>query len=122
VNGTYEAPYGLRVTPQVRNQSGQPYARTISAGTANGINYGSARILAEPIGTRRQDTVTLADVRVEKVFRLPARRSVSAFVDGYNLFNTNAATNINWSSSSTFLTPSTIVPPRIARFGMKFDW
>lgn len=86
-----EAPYGLRITPSLRNQSGQPYARTFSAGSANGINYGSAR-------------------------------AVSGFVDGYNLFNTNAATNINWSSGATYLTPSTIVPPRIARVGVKFDW
>jgi hypothetical protein len=47
---------------------------------------------------------------------------VSGFVDGYNLLNTNAASNINWASGSTFLTPSTIVPPRIARFGLKVDF
>ncbi len=122
INGTYEAPYGVRVTPSLRNQSGQPYGRTFSAGAANGINYGSARILAEPIDTHRQDTINIVDVRVEKVVHLAAARTVSAFVDGYNLFNTNAATNINWSSGSTYLTPSTIGPPRIARVGVKFDW
>jgi hypothetical protein len=122
INGTYEAPYGLRVTPSLRNQAGQPYARTFSAGTANGINYGSARILAEPIGSRRQDAINIVDVRVEKVIHLAGARNLTGFVDGYNLFNTNAATNINWSSGATFLTPSTIVPPRLARVGLKFDW
>jgi hypothetical protein len=121
VNGTYEARYGIRVTPQIRNQSGEPYGRTFVAGAANGINYGTARILAEPIDTRRQDTVTIADVRVEKAIRLGGR-SLSGFFDAYNLFNTNAATNINWGSGSTFLTPSSIIPPRIARVGVKFDW
>lgn len=43
-------------------------------------------------------------------------------MDGYNLTNTNAATNSNWSSGATYLTPSPIVPPRLARFGAKFDW
>jgi hypothetical protein len=122
INGTYEAPYGIRITPSVRNQSGQPYGRTISVAAANGINYGTARILTEPIDTHRQDNITIVDVRVEKAFRVWTARTLSAFVDGYNLTNTNAATNINWSSGSTFLTPSTIIPPRLARFGVKFDW
>ena len=89
---------------------------------ANGINYGTARILTEAISTHRQDTITIFDVRVEKAFKLAHRQNLSVFMDGYNLTNTNAATNINWSSGATFLTPSTIVPPRLARFGAKFDW
>jgi hypothetical protein len=122
VNATYEAGYGIRVTPSIRNQSGQPYGRTISAGAANGINYGTARILTEPIDTHRQDTITILDVRVEKGFKLAPGRNLSVFVDGYNLTNSNAATNINWSSGATYLTPSTIIPPRLARFGAKFDF
>jgi hypothetical protein len=122
INGSYEAKYGIRITPSIRNQSGQPYGRTISAGAANGINYGSARILVEPIDTHRQDMITVLDVRVEKAFKIAGRRTVSAFVDGYNLANSNAATNINWSSGATYLTPSTIIGPRLARFGAKFDW
>jgi hypothetical protein len=122
INGSYEARYGVRITPSLRNQAGQPYGRTISAGTANGINYGTARMLTEAISTHRQDMITVFDVRVEKAFRIAAGRTLSVFADGYNLTNTNAATNINWSSGATFLTPSTIVPPRLARFGAKFDW
>ena len=122
INGTYEAKYGIRITPSLRNQSGQPYGRTISVAAANGINYGTARILTEAIDTRRQDNITILDVRVEKGFKLAPGRTLSVFMDGYNLTNSNAATNINWSSGATFLTPSTIIPPRLARFGAKFDW
>ena len=122
INGSYEAKYGIRITPSIRNQGGQPYGRTISAAAANGINYGTARILVEPITTRRQDMITVVDVRVEKSFKLAGRTALSAFVDGYNLANSNAATNINWSSGATFLTPSTIIGPRLARFGVKFDF
>ncbi|HEY2149959.1 MAG TPA: carboxypeptidase regulatory-like domain-containing protein [Vicinamibacterales bacterium] len=121
VNGTYEAKYGIRITPSLRNQSGQPYGRTISAAAANGINYGTARILVEPIDTHRQDNVTILDVRVEKAIKLGSQ-TLSGFIDGYNLSNSNAATNINWSSGATYLTPSTIIGPRLARIGVKFDW
>jgi hypothetical protein len=44
------------------------------------------------------------------------------FIDGYNLTNANPAANITWSSGSTFLLPVTIIAPRLARFGVKFDW
>ena len=122
INASYDTKYGIRITPSLRNQSGQPYGRTFSAGTANGINYGTARILTEPISSQRQDMINVLDVRVEKAFKVASRRTLSVFMDGYNLTNTNAATNINWSSGATFLTPSTIIPPRLARFGAKFDW
>jgi hypothetical protein len=103
-------------------QAGQPYARTINAGAANGINYGTQRILAEPIGSRQQDNIVLLDARVEKVIKIGGGRSVSIFGDGFNLTNANPASNITWSSGSTFLLPVTIVSPRLARIGAKLDW
>lgn len=118
INGTYEAPWGLRLTPAVRLQSGQPFARTFQVT----MNYGSQRFLAEPVGSRQQDNIVLVDTRVEKVFRIAGNRSVSGFFDAYNITNTNAAQNINWASGSTFLKPSSIVAPRVFRFGVKLDW
>jgi hypothetical protein len=119
VNGSYDAPWGLRLTPAIRLQSGQPYARTFVAS----MNYStSQRILAEPFGTRRQDHIVLVDTRLEKVFHIAKGRTVSGFIDGYNLTNANPAANIVWSSGASFLIPTTIVPPRLFRFGAKFDW
>jgi hypothetical protein len=117
LHGTYDAPWGVRLTPVLRHQSGQPFGRTFSAP----LRYGSVRILAEPVGTRRMDHLTIVDLRLEKGFRLPGRRRVAGFVDVFNVFNTNAEQNASWSSGS-FLRPLTIVPPRIARIGAKLDW
>lgn len=118
IHGTYAAPWDFKITPLLRHQSGQPFGRTFVAR----LNFGSQVVLAEPIDSRRQDNVTLFDLRVEKVFRLTARTKVSAFLDGYNLFNANPEQNIAWSSGSSFLRPLSIVPPRIFRFGTKFEW
>ena len=118
INGSYDAPGGLRITPAVRMQSGQPYARTFLAS----LNYGSQRILAEPFGTRRQDNIVLVDARVERLFHVLNNRTLSVFIDGYNLTNSNPAQNIVWGSGASFLQPTTIVPPRLVRFGAKFDW
>lgn len=118
VHSMIEAPWGLRLTPMLRHQAGQPWGRTFSAR----FNYGTIRVLAEPLDTRRQDNLTIFDLRSEKVFRLAKSRSISVFVDLYNIFNSNAEQNINWSSGTTFLRPLTIISPRIARFGAKFQW
>ena len=68
------------------------------------------------------DNITLLDVRMEKGFKLGKHRRVAGFVDVFNLLNANPEQNMSWSSGSSFLRPLSIVPPRLARFGMKLDW
>jgi len=117
VYGTYEGPWGVRLTPSVRHQSGQPFGRTFTTK----LTYGNVRILAEPIGTRRTDNVTIVDLRTEKGIHLSGSRRLAGFVDVFNLLNANPEQTTSWSSG-TFLRPLSIVPPRIARVGMKLDW
>lgn len=117
-HGTYEARWDLRVTPVLRHQSGQPFGRTF---TVTGLRYGTVAVLAEPVGTRRTDHVTICDLRVEKGFRARGRR-VAAFFDVFNVFNANPELNIVWSSGALYLRPISIVPPRIARIGGKLAW
>jgi hypothetical protein len=116
--GTFEAPFGVRLTGQLRHQSGQPFGRTFTAA----LSYGNVRVLAEPVGTRRMDNVTITDLRVEKSWRAPAHRRLAVFVDVFNLLNANPAQNAVWSSGPLFLRPLTILPPRVARLGAKIDW
>jgi Carboxypeptidase regulatory-like domain/TonB dependent receptor-like, beta-barrel len=122
LNGSYRAKWNVIATPALRVQSGQPFGRTFLAGAATGINYGSQRILAEPIDSRRQDNIVVLDTRVEKVVKLARGMSVSGFFDVYNITNSDAASNITWGGGSAFQLPSTIIGPRIARFGLKYDW
>jgi hypothetical protein len=117
-HGTYEAPWGVRVTPVIRHQSGQPFGRTFTAT----LGYGTVTVLAEPVGTRRMDNITIVDLRVEKGFRMPRVRRCAAFVDVFNVFNANAEQNIVWSSGSSYMRPISIGAPRIARIGAKVDW
>ena len=117
IHGHYDARWGVRITPFLRHQSGQPFGRTL-AGAVPGVN----RILAEPIGTRRMDHLTSLDLRVEKGFQLPGQGRIAAFIDVFNFFNANPAQNVNWVSGASFLRPLTIVPPRLVRIGAKFDW
>ena len=69
-SGSADAGWGMRLTPVLKVQSGAPYGRVIAAN----LNYNTAQlILVEPLGTRRQDTVTVFDLRTEKQLRSGAR-------------------------------------------------
>ena len=118
IHGTYGGPWDVRITPLLRHQSGQPFGRTFVTPS----NYGSVRVLAEPIGTRRMDNSTILDVRVEKGFQLGGHRRLAGFVDVFNLLNANPEQNTSWSSGLSFLRPLSITEPLVARVGAKLDW
>ena len=106
VNGSYDAPWGIRLTPALRFQQGQPFGRTFLAGAANGINYGTQRILAEPLDSQRQDDIAILDIRAEKLFTWARRpRRLGVFTDIYNITNSNAAQNIGWNSGVVVSAP-----------------
>jgi len=56
---TIDVGWGVRVTPVIKAQSGQPFGRILSAS----LNYGTQTILVEPIGTRRQENIVATDRR-----------------------------------------------------------
>jgi hypothetical protein len=117
VFATYEAPWRIMVAPVLRYQSGQPFGRTLVVPLASG----AVRVLVEPIGTRRQDGVMVADLRVSRNFRQQKGRPITAFVEIYNLLNSNAAESVSWNTTD-FLRPLAITPPRIARIGVQIGW
>src|SRR5262249_21111864 len=121
LHGTYQAPYSIMITPILRYQAGQPYGRTFVTRTGD-FNYGTVRVLAEPITTRRQDNIAIFDIRAEKVFKLPATLKISGIFDLFNAFTSNAEQNLSWSSGSSFLRPLNIIPPRIVRIGARITF
>jgi len=119
VSGTYQAPWGVSVSPMLRYQQGFPFGRTFAA---SGFFVGNVRILAEPLGTQRQDDIIVTDLRLEKEVGLGTSRKLGIFFDAYNLFNANPAQNLQWSSGTSYNRPLSIVPPRLARIGAKLTF
>jgi hypothetical protein len=130
--GTYQAPWGITSTGSLRHQSGNNLSRDVSI---SGGNIASGTVYeAESNTSYRTDNVTVVDAKVERRFRFGGR-ALSAFVDLFNILNTNAA-NIGSQTGTSgrptvtladgsrvqvqgFLRPTSIVPPRIFRFGMR---
>jgi hypothetical protein len=114
---TIDAPLGIRLTPMLRHQSGDQIGRIVQVP----FNYGTQPVLVEPLSSNRLDNVTIWDLRAEKIIRFGGR-SVSGFMDLYNMTNSNAEFRRIYVSGGSFGFPTTIVPPRVIRFGAKVDW
>ena len=118
LGATFDAGWGLHVSPLVRYQQGDPWARVVSAR----LNYGSANVLAEPMGTRRLDDSLVFDARVERQVRLPRQTSLGLFFDLFNIANQNTAFTIVTTTGSSFMRPQSIMAPRVVRIGAKFTF
>lgn len=124
--GTYVLPWNVNFGWAFRSTGGM---NSFTGGSAmarlvqvRDVTTNSAyQIRVEENGAYRQDHVTVTDLRASKVFRF-GRRSIEAMVDVFNLFNANNVVQAGVITGSTFDVPSAILPPRVARFGLRFEF
>jgi hypothetical protein len=125
LSGSYDAPWGIRLSPVVRHQAGDNFARQIavpsSAARAFGLIY-SGTIYAESADARREDNIWLFDIRAEKTVNFTDRIRTRLFLDLFNLTNSSAGETVTVATGGNFLRPSAILAPRTARVGFRFLW
>jgi len=124
--GSYDAPYGIRISPVLRHQSGVNFARQISvpssAASAAGAIF-SGTIYAESASANREDNIWVFDVRTEKTVGISGNRvRARLFVDLFNLTNSDASESITRTTGANYRRPATILAPRTARVGFRFLW
>jgi hypothetical protein len=121
--GTYDAPWGIKLSPVLRHQAGPNFARelAVTAAAATGALF-SGTVIVEPYDTRRQDNITVFDIRAEKVVTLPRTMRVRLFLDVFNIANSSAAETISRGTGTSFLLPTALLAPRVARVGFRFMW
>jgi len=124
--GSYDLPYGMRVSPVLRHQSGENYARQISvpgsAATPFGLILPASTIYADAANANRQDNIWVFDVRLEKTVEIAARARLRGFLDFFNITNSSAAETITRTTGANFQRPAAILAPRTARVGVRFLW
>ena len=125
VSGSYDGPWGLQLSPVLRHQAGPNFARQIvvpsSAAAAFGLVY-AGTIYAEPANARRQDNISVVDLRTQKTVSLTARYRLRLFIDLFNVTNSSASETITQTTGLSFLKPATILAPRTVRVGFRFSW
>ena len=119
-SGSYDAPFGIRVSPVLRHQSGSNYARTTSIAYPTGITGSGTTVYLEPMNANREDNVWVFDVRGEKTINFNARMRARLFVDFFNLTNSYASETISRATGLGYQRPAAILAPRTARVGVRF--
>jgi hypothetical protein len=138
ITGSYNAPFGIILSPVYRFQSGLNYARTLNVTTpascactftaANGgvssgltaASLSSTTTYVSNYNAYRQDNISVLDLRVEKSVQLGSQAKVRLFLDLFNIANAYAAETISYLTGSTFQAPTAILGPRTLRIGARF--
>jgi hypothetical protein len=130
-SATYDAPYGIRLSPILRHQSGLNFARTGSivapagsglAVSGNGTGSAATLIYLEPSNANREDNVWVFDTRAEKGLRFGGSYQLRLFLDLFNISNSHASETIGRATGLSYLKPTAILAPRTARLGFRFVW
>ena len=72
-SGSYDAAYGIRISPVLRHQSGVNYARTGTLTFPTGVTATGTGIYLEPSNSNREDNIWVFDVRAEKTVNVTDR-------------------------------------------------
>ena len=70
----------------------------------------------------RSDDVTIADFRIEKGFDVGNGALLTAMVDVYNAFNSNAVSNFNLRTGSNYNNVIAAIDPRAAKVGLRLTF
>ena len=125
--GSYDAFWGIRISPLLRHQSGINFARTIAVPgngglpASAGITFPASTIYAETADFRREDNIWVFDTRLDKTFGA-GRMRIRAFVDFFNITNSHSSETIGRSTGASFLRPAAILAPFTIRLGGRFLW
>ena len=119
-SGSYDAPYGIRLSPVLRHQSGANYARTNTLTFPTGITGSGTTIYMEPMDANREDNIWVFDVRAEKTLNFGPRVRTRLFLDVFNITNSHASETISRQTGTGYQKPSAILAPITARLGFRF--
>lgn len=132
LQGLWQGPWGINISGYYRYLDGARWTRQIrSYDLGLSLPQGVVTIYAEKRGSRKLPPLKILDLRVEKSFNILGGRKLGLFLDVFNVLNANTATGV-WAESSRstkvagktvyFGQHTSIMDPRIARIGFRFDF
>ena len=132
-SGMYTLPfYAINVAANTQYRQGYPHPAAIQV-TNRGNGLGNVNVLVEPLGERRLENTFILDFRVDRAFQVSRFRFVPS-VDIFNATNANTEQSrrrvmatYNHATGVTTLPSnanniSSIIAPRIIRFGVRVTW
>jgi carboxypeptidase family protein/TonB-dependent receptor-like protein len=119
LGGMYQFPWQITAAANVIGQNGAPLNpylqspnRTSSLGTVN--------ILLQQVNSIHYDNYYQLDLHADKGLRLGANRRITLNADLFNVFNNNVVlTQVERQNTATANNISSLLAPRVARFGVR---
>jgi TonB dependent receptor-like, beta-barrel len=126
ITGTYRLPYDIAISGFLQSKSGLYGQRTNlfrqvdpDGGTPI-AQLSTVTLRLEPYGSRQLAAQNILSLRSSKEFSIGGGRRIAAEFDVYNVLNSNAPLSATFASGPTFGYVTNVLPPRIARMGVRF--
>jgi hypothetical protein len=128
VSGSYRMPWGVQFGAFLQSKSGfqgqrfNIFAATDPDGGPSLKQLSTVTLRLEPWGAHTGPAINVLDLRTSKDFRMGGTSRVEFDFDLFNLLNSSAQTNINLKTGPTFGYATDVVPPRVARLGVRYSF
>jgi hypothetical protein len=132
-NGMFSLPRsGVNVAGNLQYRQGYPFPKAIEV-TNRGNGLGNVDVLVKPMGSERLPNVAMLDFRVDRPVRIGTLQLIPS-IDIFNLTNANTVlsqrrrvysyNNATGAGSipSNANNISSIITPRVIRFGLRVNW
>ncbi len=122
--GSYTLPWWqINVAAFYNARDGYPYIRSVQTALNRPFSAGRATVYLEPRGDVRLPVFQTVDFRIDKPFTFFGRVKAVASMDIFNLFNGNTTLSMRGlQTASNANTISSLLAPRVARFGVRVTW
>jgi hypothetical protein len=123
LSGSYSAPYDIHIAGTLISNMGFPYVSqyTVTRAILPALSANQNVFLSQR-GDERLPSVTQVDLRFSRSFNFGPSRKISPQLDIYNLTNAYTVQSTTNSVGSTYLRPTSILPPRIIRVGFSVNF
>jgi hypothetical protein len=122
LTGTYEFPYGLRVSAVEQYYTGLPTLTTVLVDSRTAkLTQGSQTVIVAPFGTTRLPSIDTIDLNISKIVTAGKWRFTPQ-LDIFNLFNAAAITSEVTQLGPTYGNAITLLGSRLVKFGVNFTF
>lgn len=122
-NGYYNLPKGIALSSFLTMQSGTPGQQTEVFGSTSTLTQGAETVNVGPYGQFRGPVINNLSAKVAKNFAIHERYHIEANFQVFNLLNSSAAVSTNYlTGATTFGVITSLISPRVGRFGAKFSF
>jgi hypothetical protein len=128
LSGAYRAPYEIIVSSLYTLNSGRAGQRTFLFRQSDPnlgaplTNNGNLSQRLEPFGASRGPVLPNWNLKIGKEIKVSTTRRIGFDFDLLNVLNSNPAWNTSYVSGPTYGQITSVQPPRIARFGLTFEF